>query len=152
MVETSMQKRQFTAGLLLISLWTLGSAQAQSLSEGAAGLGIRSALERVASAAVASLGRTEGFLGNLKVRIPLPGVLDDAARLLRAIGQQKKVDELMVALNRAAQAARPQANIQCHVTAKSLDGLLPMIGQAERKIRRDLVGTGSASLPWVFSS
>ena len=177
-----------------------------------------------------SLGRADGFLGNPKVRIPLPGVLNEAAKLLRATGQQKRVDELITAMNRAAESAVPQArsllvstaksisvedairivrggdnsvtdyfagktraplgekflpivtkatervaladkfnsvagqaaklgllkgddaNIQRYVTAKSLDGLYLMIGEEERNIRRDPVGTGSAILRKVFGA
>ena len=42
------------------------------------------------------------------------------------------------------------ANIQRYVTGKSLDGLYLMIGEEERKIRRDPIGTGSAILRKVF--
>ena len=38
-------------------------------------------------AAVGLLGRTDGFLGNPKVRIELPGPLKQAASLLKATGQ-----------------------------------------------------------------
>ena len=71
--------------------------------------GIRAALERGAGAAVDLLGRKDGFLGNPKVRIPLPGYLKDAAKLLRLTGQQQQVDELVTAMNRAAEAAVPEA-------------------------------------------
>jgi hypothetical protein len=86
-----------------------GPAWALSLTDGDAARGIRAALERGALAAVGLLGRTDGFLGNPKVRIPLPGVLVDAAKLLRATGQGKRVDELEVSMNRAAEAAVPEA-------------------------------------------
>jgi hypothetical protein len=86
-----------------------GRALALSLTDADAATGIRAALERGAIAAVGLLGRTDGFLGNPKVRIPLPGVLADAAGLLKATGQQKRVDELVVAMNRAAEAAVPEA-------------------------------------------
>ena len=38
------------------------------------------------------------------------------------------------------------------VTSKALDGLYLMIGEEERKIRRDPVGTGSAILSKVFGT
>ena len=232
-----MQRRQFTTGLVLVSavrvsvgvsVLAADSCWAAGLSEGDAGLGIRSAMERGASAAIGTLGRSDGFLGNPKVRIPLPGVLADAAKLLKATGQQHKVDELVTAMNRAAEAAMPQArsllvstakaisvsdaitivrggdqsvteyfarktraplteqflpivsreteklalvekfnavagpaakfgllkadesNVQRYVTAKALDGLYLMIGEEERKIRADPIGTGSAILRKVF--
>ena len=47
---------------------------------------------------------------------------------------------------------KDDANIQQYVTGKALDGLYLMIGEEERKIRRDPVGTGSAILQKVFGS
>lgn len=106
-----MKRRQFTAGLVVApglvamtpAAWSLG------LSETDAASGVRAALEKGAVAAVGLLGRTDGFLGNPKVRIPLPGFLEDAAKLLKATGQGKRVDELITAMNRAAEAAVPEA-------------------------------------------
>ena len=46
--------------------------------------------------------------------------------------------------------SRDDANIQQYVTAKSLDGLYFMIGEEEKKIRQDPIGTGSAILKKVF--
>lgn len=203
-------------------------AHANLLSQTDAASGIRAALERGAISAVGLLGRTDGFLGNPKVRIPLPKFLEDAAKLLRATGQGKRVDELEVSMNRAAELAVPEAkpilvqaaksvtaddavrivrggdtsvtdyfagktrsplsekflpivtratqrvaladkynalagratklgfvkpedaNLQRYVTGKALDGLFLMIGEEERKIRQDPVGTGSAILRKVF--
>ena len=225
-----MQRRKFTSALVSATgLWTL-SAHAGGITEGDAALGVRAALERGAVAAVGLLGKSGGFLDNPKVRIPLPGYLNDAAKMLKFTGQQKRVDELITAMNRAAEAAVPQAkallisavkamsvedgrqiltggdnsvtqffagktraplsvtflpivtkatekvsladkynsvagkaaslglvggddaNIQKYVTAKALDGLYLMIGEEERKIRQDPVGTGSAILQRVFGS
>ena len=201
---------------------------ASALTEFDAVGGVREALLRGASAAVSSLGRNDGFLGNPKVQIPLPGILDDAARLLKFTGQGRRVDELVTAMNRAAEAAVPQArdllvqavrsmsvedalqivrggdtavtafferktreplgqkflpivtqatervaladkynavagraagfgllgkdeaDLQRYVTGKTLDGLYLVIGEEERKIRADPVGTGSALLRKVF--
>lgn len=48
---------------------------------------------------------------------------------------------------------RPQdPTVDHYVTRKSLDGLFFMIGEEERKIRRDPVGTGSALLQRVFGA
>ena len=60
-------------------------ARAADLTESDAATGIRTALERGAVSAVALLGKTDGFLANPKVRIPLPGYLEDAAKLLRKV-------------------------------------------------------------------
>jgi len=96
------------------------AARAAALTETDAAAGVRAALERGAVAAVGLLGRTDGFLGNPKVRIPLPGALDDAAGLLRAAGQGKRVDELVTAMNRAAEAAVPEARTLLVSAAKSI--------------------------------
>ncbi len=87
-----------------------GAAPANGfLGEADAASGVRTALERGATAAVGLLGRSDGFLGNPLVRIALPRYLNDAARLLKAAGQGKRVDELVTAMNRAAEAAVPEA-------------------------------------------
>ena len=44
------------------------------------------------------------------------------------------------------------ANIQQYVTDKALDGLYLMIGEEERKIRKNPVATGSAILKKVFGA
>ncbi len=115
-----MHRRQLSAGLFLVAGWGWPSAQAAGVSESDAASGIRAALERGAIAAVGALGRTDGFFGNPKVRIPLPGVLNDAARILKATGQQKRVDELVLAMNRAAEAAMPLARTLLVSAAKSI--------------------------------
>lgn len=102
-------------------LYGLGaSAGAQTVSSTDAAAGIRTALERGAVSAVGLLGQPGGFLDNPKVRIPLPGFLNDAAKLLRATGQGQKVDELVTAMNRAAEAAVPEAKTLLVGAAKSI--------------------------------
>jgi Protein of unknown function (DUF4197) len=230
-----MQRRQFTPGLatLLLARTTclalLGeSASAFALDETEAASGVRAALERGANSAVSLLGKPGGFLDNPRVKIPLPGALDSAATMLRAIGQQQRVDDLVNSMNRAAESAVPaakplllnavhamsvedavkivrgsdtsvteffaaktrarlaekflpivteatrkvslaakynavaskgssfglvkpeDANVEQYVTRKALDGLFFMIGQEEKKIRADPVGTGSTILKAVF--
>ena len=200
------------------------------ISDKDAGTGLKTALEKGALAAVAILGKTDGFFGNPKVQIPLPGYLQDVAKLMKNLGQGKRIDELMLSINRAAEAAVPMGkdllvgavrnmsvldakniltggdtsvttffadktrsplsatflpivtkatekvglankynefagkaagfglvkkedvNIQQYVTGKSLDGLYLIIGEEEKKIRRDPVGTGSAILKKVFGA
>jgi hypothetical protein len=195
-----------------------------------AGKGLKAALDTGAAAAVRILGAPDGFLGNPKVRIELPGALRDAAKLLKATGYRQQVEDLEVAMNRAAENAVPlakkllsdavrnmsvgdakriltggetsvtqffadktreplsgrflpvvkkatakvqlaqkydriagkaagfglvrheDANIDSYVTRKALDGLYFMIGEEERKIRRDPIGTGSALLGKVFGA
>lgn len=233
-----MDRRQFNSHsvpVMLAAVMLLAQRDAQALSiddlsHAEASQGLKAALEKGARAAVSALGKTDGFLGNEKVRIPLPGYLEDVARLLRALGQGGRIDELVTAMNRGAEAAVPMAwdllvgavrtmtvsdakkillggetsvtaffaektraplnvrflpvvtqatarvglaqkynqlagqaadlglvkkddaNIQQYVTGKSLDGLYWMIGEEEKKIRRDPVATGSAVLQKVFGA
>ena len=232
-----MQRRNFNqagvSALGLLVLATYQHAQAVTLgnlSNADASNGLKTALEKGVLAAVALLGKTDGFLGNPKVRIPLPGYLEDAAKLLKNFGQGQRIDELTTAINRAAETAVPMgrdllvsavrsmnvndakniltggetsvtgffaektraplgikflpvvtqatqkvglasqynefagkaagfglvrkedANIQQYVTGKALDGLYLMIGDEEKKIRQDPVGTGSAILQKVFGA
>ena len=223
-----MQRRHLALAVAGLALVQPRLLVAGALDDRDASSGIRAALERGAVAAVGLLGRPDGFLGNPQVRIPLPGFLNDAAKLLRFAGQQQRVDDLVTAMNRAAEAAVPEAkallvnavksisvgdarriisggedsvtrffadktrtplgerflpivkrhtarvdlasrfnavagkaanlglvkgddaNIDRYVTKKALDGLYLMIGEEEKKIRRDPVGTGSAILARVF--
>ena len=109
-----MNRRQFSS-MSMVALLTCAAvsrAQALTLSDLSAvdaSKGLKTALEKGALAAVGSLGTPDGFLGNEKVRIPLPKFLEDAAKLLRTFGQGGKVDELVIAMNRGAEAAVPQA-------------------------------------------
>ena len=60
----------------LFCLCTVAFAQAAGLdaiSTGDASAGVKEALSKGADYAVASLGKENGFLGNSKVKIPLPG-------------------------------------------------------------------------------
>jgi hypothetical protein len=223
-----MQRRHL---IVVVPVWGLGLVAwrpSWALTESLASDGVREALSRGAESAVSLLGKPDGFLGNPQVRIPLPKGLDSAASMLKAIGQQHRVDELVIAMNRAAEAAVPEAkpllvdavksmsvqdavkivhggetsvtdffvsktraplsekflpivtaqtqrvslaakydavaskgatfglvkpedaSVEHYVTRKALDGLYFMIGQEEKKIRSDPVGTGSALLKAVF--
>ncbi|MDB5846665.1 MAG: hypothetical protein JWP29_417, partial [Rhodoferax sp.] len=111
-----MDRRDFSAAtasaLAALLLTTFDTAHALSmadLTDQEASTGLKAALEKGASSAVSLLGQPNGFLGNDKVRIPLPGFLNDAAKLLKTLGQGKRVDELVTTMNRAAEAAVPMA-------------------------------------------
>jgi hypothetical protein len=78
-----MQRRLVCAVLAGSALAGVRATRAAEPSNADAAAGIRVALERGAVAAVGLLGRPEGFLGNPKVRIPLPGYLQDAAKMLQ---------------------------------------------------------------------
>ena len=122
-----MKRRQFAALVASAALVGARSAGAAALNDANAASGIRAALERGAVAAVGLLGRPDGFLGNPKVRIPLPGFLNDAAKVLRFTGQQQRVDDLVTAMNRAAESAVPEAKALLVAAVKSIS-----VGDARR--------------------
>lgn len=206
------------------------AAQLEGLTQREALAGLQTALERGVRSAVATLGQFDGFLGNPHVRIPLPDSLARTERLARRLGFGAEADELVVAMNRAAEAAMPEArtllvdavkkmsiqdakailtggdtaatqyfrktshaalherflpvvkaatekvgvaqryrelaqpaaafglvkaedaDLDEYVTLKALDGLYFMLGEEEKKIRKDPVGTGSAILRRVFGA
>ncbi len=111
-----MDRRQFNSvslsAVALLGALALRQAHALTLgdlSNADASKGLKTALEKSALSAVGILSATDGFLGNEKVRIPLPGYLNDAANLLRTFGQSGRVDELITAMNRGAESAVPMA-------------------------------------------
>jgi hypothetical protein len=71
--------------------------------------GLKEALVQGADKAVAQLGQVNGFLENPKVKIPLPEHLQRAEKTLRFLGMGKQADELVLRMNRAAEAAVPHA-------------------------------------------
>lgn len=71
--------------------------------------GLREALVKGSQYAVASLGKQDGFFGNGKVKIPLPESAQKVEKMMRQFGMGKKADELILTLNRAAEAAVPEA-------------------------------------------
>jgi hypothetical protein len=71
--------------------------------------GIKGALSEGAESAIGKLGVPGGFSNNPKVRIPLPPELDEVAKGMRMIGRGKEADELVAAMNQAAEEAVPQA-------------------------------------------
>lgn len=95
-----------------LTLLCSGSAVAQldKISNQEANSGLKAALERGSLAAVSVLGRTDGFFGNEKVRIPLPESLETVVSVMRTFGMGKYADELVLTMNRAAEAAVPEAN------------------------------------------
>ena len=84
-------------------------AQLENISNREAINALKSALDQGARAAVAQLGREDGFLGDARVKIPLPESLRRAEKNMRRFGMGRYADELIVTLNRAAEAAVPEA-------------------------------------------
>jgi len=80
-----------------------------SLSNADAVSGLKDALTQGSAAAVSKLGVENGFLGNDKVRIPLPDAMKKVEGAMRMLGMKKQADELVTAMNRAAEQAVPEA-------------------------------------------
>jgi hypothetical protein len=100
-------------GALVVLVILMSSAahgvDLSSLSNQEAGTGMRDALVQGAGKAVDLLGRPGGFLDNSKVKIPLPDTLRRVESGMRLLGMQKQADDLVVSMNRAAEAAVPEA-------------------------------------------
>jgi hypothetical protein len=220
-----------SAPLLLSLCLATASAQALSLSDVSnqdASGGLRAALDKGSSSAVAKLGAENGFLNNDKVKIPLPKLLEQARPLLKMTGRGQQLDELVVSMNHAAEAAVPMAKpllvnavksmtftdaknilmggdtsvtdffrdktsarlaiqflpvvkkvtdksdlsakyngvmdqaaklgvvkqqtVEEYVTQRALDGLYTMIGEEEKAIRADPIGSGSKLIGKVFGA
>lgn len=92
--------------MLASSAWAVSLADLSNLD---AGNGMKAALERGSSEAVSKLGAENGFLGNDKVKIPLPKLLEQARPVLKMTGRGQQLDDLVIAMNRAAEAAVPMA-------------------------------------------
>ncbi|MDP3584147.1 MAG: DUF4197 domain-containing protein [Thiobacillus sp.] len=80
-----------------------------ALSNADINAGLKEALARGADAAVAQLGQKDGFFGNAALKIPLPSSLQKAEKAMRMFGMGKQADDLVLSMNRAAEAAVPEA-------------------------------------------
>lgn len=205
-------------------------AQLEAISNRDAINALKDALTRGTRAAVQQLGRENGFYDDPRVRIPLPESVRRAEKNMRRFGLGRYADELLLALNRAAEAAVPearelfaesvrqmsvadakgiltggqtagteyfrrtterqlherflpivhQATVQVelaqkynqyakygtrlglvsaedadldeYVTRKALDGVYFMVGEEEKKIRKDPAGAASSLLKRVFGA
>jgi hypothetical protein len=207
---------------------TAGALFLSDLSNQEASGGLKAALEKGSGAAVAKLGASGGFLNNDKVKIPLPKILEQARPILKLTGHGQQLDDLVLAMNQAAESAVPlakplllnavksmtftdakniltggetsvttffkekttvpltaaflpmvkrvtdrsglapkynkaisqisklavvppeQVTVESYVTQRTLDGLFYMIGEEEKAIRADPIGTGSKIIGKVF--
>ncbi|HEY0563597.1 MAG TPA: DUF4197 domain-containing protein [Methylophilus sp.] len=98
------------ATTLLALFMTHAHALAVSdLSNAEASSGLKEALTQGVSKAINSLGATDGFFANQNVKIPLPDSLKKVEKAMRMFGMGKQADELVLKMNRAAEAAVPEA-------------------------------------------
>lgn len=71
--------------------------------------GLKEALGQGVDVAVSNLGTMDGFFGNNEVKIPLPDSLKKVEKGMKLIGMGKQSDDLILKMNRAAEAAVPEA-------------------------------------------
>lgn len=105
-----MRRRIFMAAALCLPA-PIARAQRSTgtLSESKIVAGLLEALEVGTGNAVNLAGRVDGFFKHAVIKILLPKQLDRVGKGLRAIGQGRLVDEFVLSMNRAAEAAAPQA-------------------------------------------
>ncbi len=103
-------KEGFLGGLFKRAKESSSAISTSNLTPDELSAGIKEALGNGLQAAVAQLGRTNGFLTNVQVRIPMPDRLKTVERGLRKIGQEQLVTQFETTMNRAAEQAVPAAS------------------------------------------
>jgi hypothetical protein len=101
--------RHIVACLSFLLIGNAAAATIADLSNAEAVRGLKQALNDGSAAAVARLGVENGYFANPNVKIPLPPSLQRVERGLRAFGMRRQADELVLTMNRAAEAAVPEA-------------------------------------------
>lgn len=102
--------RYLIMALSFILITTHANALSLSdLSNTEASSGLKESLIQGAGKAVSQLSAIDGFFGNPEVKIPLPSSLKKAEKTMRMLGMGKQSDELILKMNRAAEAAVPEA-------------------------------------------
>jgi hypothetical protein len=71
--------------------------------------GLKECLMQGVERAVEELSRIDGYFARSEIRIPLPPEAESAANKLRSLGQSKRVDDMILSLNRAAEGAAHEA-------------------------------------------
>jgi hypothetical protein len=109
-----MQNHSRRALILILAASAVSPALAQrplldGLTQGDASRGIKEALSLASMNATNRLAQPNGFWGNQRVRIPLPGVLGETQRALARMRMSAPLDQLQENLNHAAESVMPQA-------------------------------------------
>lgn len=71
--------------------------------------GLKEALSVGTQRAVEQVSKTDGYLGNPRIKVPLPSVVGTGAGLVRKYGGSALVDDFELSMNRAAEKAAPKA-------------------------------------------
>ena len=86
-----------------------GNSSASATDDKTTGAGIKEALAVGTERAVKSLSAVDGYFGNKAVKILMPSSIQKVAKVASMVGFQKQVDEFVLSMNRAAEAAAPMA-------------------------------------------
>lgn len=95
--------------LLLLTSLNAHAININNLSNRDVVAGLKAALNKGTINAVGNLGKVDGFFTNDRVKIPLPDSLQKLDNTLRSFGMGQYADELVLTMNRAAEAAVPEA-------------------------------------------
>ena len=79
------------------------------LSDAKIGSGLKEALRVGTETAVSLTGKTDGYFANQAIKILMPSQLETADKGLRMVGYGPQLDEFVLSMNRAAEAAAPGA-------------------------------------------
>ena len=80
-----------------------------TLSDAKIGSGLKEALRVGTEATISLTGKTDGYFANQAIKILLPAQLQTADKGLRMVGYGPQLDEFVLSMNRAAEAAAPGA-------------------------------------------
>jgi hypothetical protein len=81
----------------------------KGLTEKDAAEGIKEALIKGTEQGVKTVSNVDGYFGNPEIKIPFPPDAKEIETKLRAVGLGKKVDEVVLSINRAAEDAAKEA-------------------------------------------
>jgi hypothetical protein len=99
----------------------MGTTGGQSaLTQAEIDAGLREALTVGTNLVAAQLGKTNGYFGDARVRIPLPKTYRDIQTNLARVGASGPLDDLELRMNRAAEAAVPEAKTLILGAVKSI--------------------------------
>ena len=102
-------KPTYSAGLFERFMGKFDLMKTAKLSDTKIADGLREALKVAMNNTINLIGKTDGYLKNDSIKIPMPDRLKTLESALRKVGFSKKVDEFLLSMNRSAETAAPFA-------------------------------------------
>lgn len=126
--------------------------KSNGLSEQDAAAGIREALIKGTQVGVDMVSQIDGYFGNPDIRIPFPPEAQNIESTLRNIGLGSKVDEAILAVNRAAEMAASDARpiFVAAITGMTIKDALNIVKGSENAATIYLKETTSVQLQEAF--